>query len=191
MAKTLRAFIALTIPDEVAQFLSGLQQSLRSSGVKMSWVRPENIHLTLKFFGDIKDTDIAPIAGAMDRALDGLPPFELAVQGMGVFPGIKRPRVLWAGLAGNTAELMHLVDRVQNALAPIGFKPETRGFKAHLTLGRIRKAIDGKALQACLSSTVAFAPLEFRARRVVLYKSDLRPRGAVYTALSEFYLTTE
>jgi 2'-5' RNA ligase len=191
MAATLRAFIALTIPETILASLSGMQRSMRTRGLKIGWVRPENIHLTLKFLGDIPKTAVPSVAGALCDAACGLPPVSLLVQGMGVFPGIKRPRVLWAGLGGDIVGLRHLFGRVEAALEPIGWAPDRRGFKAHLTLGRIRKPIDGQQLTKVLSEVGGYAPIGFTARRMVLFKSDLRPEGAAYTALSEIFLTTE
>ena len=191
MAKTLRTFVALTLPHEVTAVLSRLQQSLRSGGIKMSWVRPENIHLTLKFLGDTPQADVASIAGALRQALHGLTPLALSVQGLGVFPGIKRPRVLWAGLGGDIPNLKRLAEGVDAALLPIGFKPEKRGFKAHLTLGRMRKAVDSRQLQRLMADEGEFRPMAYTARRVVFYKSDLKPNGAVYTPLDEFLLAAD
>ena len=186
--KTLRAFIALILPQEIAEFLAQLQQSLRSRGLNIGWVRPGNLHLTFRFFGHIPETDVPRIAGVMHNTAQTIPSFELSVQGLGVFPGIKRPRVLWAGLGGSTQLLKQLYGRLDASLDSIGFKSEKRGFAAHLTLGRIRKPIDSKWLLALMADAGGFAPRSFLAQRLVLFKSDLRPRGPEYTSLSEVVL---
>jgi 2'-5' RNA ligase len=191
MTKTLRAFVALILPEEIVDYLVRIQRSLKSKGVSIGWVRPENLHLTIKFLGDMPESDVPRAADALQKAVDGMPAFELTVQGMGVFPGIKRPRVLWVGLGGAPHLLKQLHGRLEAALEPMGVMPDKRGFTAHLTLGRIRKRIDPNRLLTVMVDAGGFAPKSFFAQRLALFKSDLQPRGAIYTPLSEVVLTAE
>ncbi len=145
--------------------------------------------MTIKFFGDIPETDVLPISEALQKTAQAMNAFELSVETLGVFPGIKKPRVLWSGLGGSTHALQQLYGRLEQHLQFIGFKPEKRSFKAHLTLGRIRKPLDPKWLLTVITDCGRFAPRPFIARRLALYKSDLQPAGAVYSPLCEVALT--
>jgi len=188
MAKRLRTFVALPLPQTIVRHLSTIQNELRGKGLKIGWVRPANIHLTIKFIGDIAPEDVAAVTAALESSAHAIPPMELTVQGMGLFPNAKRPRVLWAGLGGATEALKQFAVKVDAALEPLGIKCEKRPFKAHLTLGRIRKPIDARWLLDLVSRAGRYAPQQFTADQVIFYKSDLRPTGAVYSALAHIAL---
>lgn len=188
MADTIRAFVAFKLPADVIEHAAGLQSALKSRRLKLRWVAPRNLHLTLKFLGDIPADDAAAVALAMQRACRGATAMSLTVQGMGVFPGIKRPRVLWIGLGGQVEALRQLNSRVEDELTGLGFPRENRDFKAHLTLARCKGWVAPQDLLQAFEELGNYAPKPFTADRLVLYKSDLRPTGAVYTPLSEVYL---
>ena len=188
MQGTLRAFVALALPDDTVDRLAGLQQGLKSHGLKMSWVRSRNLHLTMKFLGDIQESELAGVRGVLQQAVGRHRSLNLSLQGMGVFPGIKRPRVLWTGLGGDTEQLRSLFVALEAGLEGLGFSRERRGFKAHITLARIRKKVDSRRLLQAIEDVGRFTPQSFVARRVVLFRSDLRPTGAVYTPLTETML---
>ena len=139
MSQTIRSFIAIELPEGVVALLGKLQQDLKAIRLKAGWVQPSNIHLTLKFLGDIKADDIDKIGGAMQEAVKGCEPFRLTVGGIGFFPGIKRPRVIWVGVGGQTQPLFALQRSLEDRLAAVGFPKEKRSFKGHLTLGRFRR----------------------------------------------------
>jgi 2'-5' RNA ligase len=179
----IRAFIALELPDVARRTLAELQNALRRELTPVRWVRPEGIHLTLKFLGDIPDERVAEIGPALTSAVQDRPPLNLVIKGLGVFPGVRKARVIWAGLGGETAGLIDLHQRVDVALASLGFDREGRPFKAHLTLGRFKKAPPAPVLVAALEDRSDYPPCELTAQRVVLYRSELRPQGARYTAL--------
>lgn len=188
MSQTLRSFIAFELPAEVISLLDDLQQGLKSLPLKAKWVRPQNIHLTLKFLGNIDPANIADIRQAMADAAEDCTPFTLTVTGIGFFPGIKRPRVVWAGLGGETEILLNLQHRLALRLAAIGFPKEKRPFKAHLTLGRIRHAVNSRIVGRAIEDYSNLANLQFAADRIILFKSDLKPTGAVYTPLKQTVL---
>jgi len=188
MADTIRAFVALTLPAGIIEHAAGLQSALKAKGMRLRWVKPQNLHLTLKFLGDIPAADAANVGPAMQRASQGTLPLALTVQGMGVFPGIKRPRVLWIGLGGQVEELQQLYSRIEDELAGLGFARENRGFKAHLTLARFKEGVAPHDLLQAFEELGNYAPKPFAAKHLVLYKSDLRPQGAVYTPLTEVLL---
>lgn len=179
----IRAFIALELPHAARLTLAKLQNALRRDLAPVRWVRPEGIHLTLKFLGDIPDERVAEIGSALAAAVQERPPLNIVIKGLGVFPGVRKARVIWAGLGGETADLIDLHHEVDVALASLGFDREGRPFKAHLTLGRFKKAPPAPALVAALEERSDYPPCEIKAQRVVLYRSELRPQGARYTPL--------
>ncbi len=184
MGKTIRTFIAFEMPATFLRLAEGLQDRLRNRGVRLRWVRPQNIHLTLKFLGDILPEQMDDVVSAMNRASGTESSIALTAQGMGVFPGIKKPRVLWIGMGGQTDRLAQTVATLENCLEGAGFPPERRPFRAHLTLGRMKHALDSRQLLQAIEHEGCFEPEPFQATEMVLFKSDLRPQGAIYTPLA-------
>ena len=188
MEGTLRAFVAFKLPESIMDHARSLQDALKGHGLKLKWVKPSNLHLTLKFLGDIPETDAVAIGETVQAAAGDEAPLELTLQGMGVFPGIKRPRVLWTGFGGEVERLKQLQTRIDDQLEVMGHRREKRGFNAHLTLARIKGGLPPRRLLEAIEGVGDFSPQPFSARRLILYKSDLRPTGAVYTALKEVEL---
>lgn len=189
MSDTLRTFIAFKLPEAIISHLHNIQKGLKSFGFRVGWVQPENIHLTLKFLGEIPKSEIENVSQAMAETARQYAPMSFTAKGLGVFPTIKRPRVLWVGLKGDTYSLIQLQKRLEENLEIIGFPKEDRSFKAHLTLGRAKGEIDPKQL---LGATDKFSSLEsesFTADRLILFRSELTPGGAVYTILNSVMLS--
>ena len=184
MADTIQTFIAVEIPDNVISGIRDLQQDLKADGVNIRWVRPENIHLTLKFLGDVQAADIDNISGVISGAVEEVPSISLQAKGVGVFPGVKRPRVLWVGLSGQLELLSRLQKALDANLKGIGFPQEKRPFKGHLTIGRVKTKMDSKIFVDALMAFRSFESETFVADRIVLFKSELKPNGAVYTNLA-------
>jgi 2'-5' RNA ligase len=191
MSKTIRSFIAIELPESVCSLLEKLQQALKSLPLKAGWVRPQNIHLTLKFLGNIKTEDIDKIGGAMRVAAQDFQPFKLTVGGIGFFPGVKRPRVIWVGVGGQTQQLFALQRSLEERLAAVGYPKEKRSFKGHLTLGRFRDGVNPATIRRVMQEYSDFGKQEFTTHRVVLFKSDLKPSGAVYSPLLQVDLKSE
>jgi 2'-5' RNA ligase len=168
--------------------LETLQEKLKRFGMPVRWVRPGSIHLTLKFLGDIDQNTVGPISRALSAAVAGWRPLTLGVGGVGVFPGIKRPRVIWAGLREDTPGLLRLQASVEAGLETVGFAREQRPFKAHLTLGRVKGRIAPAQLLEAVEAFSDFRTGQFEVDGVTLFKSDLKPTGAVYTRLAHFDL---
>jgi 2'-5' RNA ligase len=154
-------------------------------------VRPENIHLTLKFLGNINPADIENIGGVMSDAAHEFTPFTLKIGGLGFFPGIKRPRIVWVGLGGESQILFNLQRNLEDRLAALGFPKEKRGFKAHLTLGRIRDAVHQSIAGQALERFSEPGDQQFTADRIILFRSELNPSGAKYSKLKETGLRNE
>ncbi len=188
MEGTLRAFVAINLPEEIIEHVRSLQDALKDHGLKLRWVKPSNLHLTLKFLGEIPEKDIAAIGKAVQLGTGIEAPLDLTIQGMGVFPGIKRPRVLWIGIGGEAERLKQIQDRIEGQFESMGYRREKRSFKAHLTLARIKGKVSPRRLLGAIEAEGDFGPQPFTATKLILYKSDLRPSGAVYTALKEVVL---
>jgi 2'-5' RNA ligase len=178
----LRAFVAVQIPDDLLKVLAAMQAELGRRGLQARWTRPENLHLTLKFLGDIPADQVETVATALRAVAAEHVLFELTAEGIGVFPGMRRPRVLWAGLSGASNALVRLQQDLDNQLEAVGFSREAREFHGHLTLGRFAEGPGGRVADV-LPAYAAQCFGSFEVREMVLFQSDLRPRGAVYTAL--------
>ncbi|MBW2604719.1 MAG: RNA 2',3'-cyclic phosphodiesterase [Deltaproteobacteria bacterium] len=183
MSKTIRTFIAVEIPGSIISKIRELQEGIKVHGFKIRWIRSENIHLTLKFLGDVEAVKISEIAEAISKTAGGYTPISLKAKGVGVFPGIKHPRVLWVGLTGQLESLVRLQRTLDENLQVLGFPGEKRPFKGHLTMGRIKTKIDVKKFGDALMAFRSFESETFTAGQLILYKSELKPSGAVYTKL--------
>lgn len=179
----MRTFIAFKLPEEVIASLGELQTALKQQGLKLRWVRPDNIHLTLKFLGEISAEDILEVKRIIRGVSQSQTAFSLEAKGLGVFPTVKKARVLWSGIHGDVKRLGELQSNLDRALADIGFEPEKRTFRGHLTLGRVNGRVDGRALASAISRFGSFASPPLTAERLILFKSDLKPSGAVYQEL--------
>ena len=184
MSKTIRTFIAIEIPKNIISKIRELQEGIKVYGLKIRWVRSENIHLTLKFLGDVEAAKIGGIAAVISKTVEGYTPISLKAKGVGVFPGIKNPRILWVGLTGQLESLVRLQKTLDESLMVLGFPGEKRPFNGHLTMGRIKAKIDVKKFGDALMAFGSFESETFTAGQIILYKSELKPSGAVYTKLA-------
>jgi len=185
--EVIRSFIAIELPAELKADLTGLQDSLKTNRQDwMKWVSPNSIHLTLKFLGDITTDKIAEIIMAMEESSEGIPPFGLEMKGLGIFPNMKRIQVVWVGLTGELNSLKTLQENIENNLAILGYPAEGREFTPHLTLGRVRFNIPPAEQQKFveLLNRTNFASIhKIGVNSINLMKSELTPRGAIYTRI--------
>ncbi len=179
----IRTFVALDLPEPVQHSIRSFMEPLRQQDFPVRWIPPDRIHITLKFLGNVEEHRINELAQALRHAVAEQEPFSLQPAGCGAFPTIKNMRVAWIGVQGDTARLSALQQRVEEALTPLGFPPEKRPFRAHLTIGRIKGRRNHKGLQQALLAGRSYEGVVFDVSEVVLYKSDLKPDGAVYTPL--------
>ncbi len=184
----MRTFIAIEIPEEIKGRLVELQRGLRSSGVDASWPRPEGIHLTLKFLGEVPEAKIPEIMSSLRSTAQGTGGFRLEVAGTGAFPNAKAARVVWVGLSGDVDKLNRLQDAVEKAMADIGFAREDRKFTPHLTLGRIKYIRSREAWLKTLDGIKDVKVAGFDVSAVSLMKSELNRSGAVYTEMGRVEL---
>jgi len=179
----IRSFIAIDVDDAIIARLATLQQELRGADAQVSWSRPEGMHLTLKFLGNVPEERIPAIGDALQGVAAGRKPFRISMEGTGGFPNLRRPRVLWAAVREGRETLISLAGAVDTALAGLGFPPEDRPFSPHLTLGRVKAPNGLECLTAAMQSHTGDSFGEATVREVILYRSELSPKGARYTPL--------
>jgi 2'-5' RNA ligase len=190
MTDAFRAFIALPLPRMVLDHLSGVQQCLATKGIRARWVRPEGIHLTLKFLGHLAPEKVEAVVAALDRVAAHHTPLQLTTLGLGGFPNIGRPRVLWVGIGGESAHLGRLHQAIEAGLLPLGWPAEKRSFRGHLTLARAKgQRPFERHVGGLLAQCEPYQPVAFVADKLTLYRSHLRPEGAVYDKISQRVLS--
>jgi len=187
--ETVRAFIAIELPDSVKAALSGLQERLRRGGpAPVKWVEPDGMHLTLKFLGNVAVSVIPDVERAIAESAQRGHPFRLSLGRPGAFPNLRAPRVVWVGIEGDTATLASLQESVERGVVTLGFAREKRGFSAHLTLGRVRdraSAADTRRLGDGLTAASPTDPVSFDVSSVSLMRSTLTRERAIYDRLYE------
>ncbi len=183
----IRIFIAVRVPETVRQKIAEFQSRLKSCGGDIRWVRPESIHVTLKFLGDMAAEQIEPIAESIQKDVTSVRPFDISVEGTGVFPNVRRPRILWVGVEKGSEELKGLAEKVDRACTTFHFQKEKRDYSAHLTIGRVRSPKRIGPLIETLQ-TIEFEGGSYCVEEVTVMKSDLLQTGAVYTALHQIQL---
>lgn len=183
----LRTFIAVEIPPQVQkkiqQEIEPLRKAIGSSFVR--WVPIQNVHLTLKFLGDVSPASVDILSQMLRTEADSCTAFDMHISGLGSFPSLRRPRVLFIGIQA-PAELEALYRGIESACARLGYESETRDFSPHLTLGRVKQdasALDQQRIRRVLEETKIDSLGTARVNSVHLYKSDLKPTGSVYTQI--------
>ncbi len=183
----IRAFVAINLPDELMVKLKEVRDSLASSQKDVSWVRPGAIHLTLKFLGDIETEEVDKVAEALFLASAGIKAFTLKAEGVGGFPNLKSPRVIWVGIR-ESPELIRLQKNIDERLFESGFEKDDRPFNPHLTLARVKTPGAGRELGKRVEESKIDIDVDFKADYFVLFRSVLSPKGAEYTELRRFDL---
>ncbi len=191
----LRLFVAVDLPRRVREALGRLAEELRGRHLRdlrdLRWVRPEGIHLTLKFLGDTPAERVPVIEESLAAAVRASAPFRLALGAPGTFGNRRGPRVLWVDVGGEVGRLRELQAAVERQLVEAGFPAEEREFSPHLTLARVRQPpAAGTAERVARALEGVSTPnAEFEVEEVVLMRSTLQPEGAVYGRLATFALT--
>jgi 2'-5' RNA ligase len=189
MGDEIRAFVAIELPTDVAAYLAETMNALKKCGGDVKWVRSESIHLTLKFLGPLSTDLLDKVGMELDELGSRVQPAKIALKGIGAFPNLIKPRVIWTGcavMAGNPGKLVEGLERV---FVKYGFPKEKRMFSPHFTLGRVRS---GKGLHDTIeyirSHSLDQGPV-FEAASASLFQSVLKPSGAEYKQLHRFYFT--
>lgn len=180
----MRLFVALELDPRMHETLARAQEALRATKADVGWTRPDQWHVTLKFLGETAEARVPDLSAAVARAAAASPPFDVHVGGIGSFPGGSKPRVIWMRVEDEQGLLDRLVGQLEREISPMGFPPESRSFRAHITLGRVRSPQGVKALLQSLREQASADAGSVKAQEIVLFRSDLGPGGAKYTALA-------
>jgi len=183
----MRLFVAVQLPDAVREAIGRAQERLRSVGADVSWVKPGNTHVTLKFLGETDERRLAQVRGALRLAAAGAVRFSARMAGLGSFGG-RVPRVVWAGIAEGAEPMAQLAARVDGELARLGFPRERRAFASHATLGRVRSPREAAELLAAVRTEERTEFGTWTVTETTLMQSQLNPQGSIYTVLDLFVL---
>jgi len=179
----IRAFIAVQIPEEIKDMFGEIQRRLKPSGADVRWVKPGNTHVTLQFLGNTPVEKLDQLKSALGLAAASHSGFEVSIEGLGVFPNERRPRVLWIGVSQGADSLGALQSSVSRETKKLGFKPERRGYSPHITLGRVKSPKNVEKLMRLLDADREFLAGTFRAGEIHLIRSVLSSEGATYSTL--------
>ena len=182
----IRSFLAIDLPTDTKERLAGQIRILSPGTSGIKWVDARQIHLTLKFFGSISTDRVDKINEAAQKVTLKKKPFNLTLKGVGGFPHIRRPRIIWAGLSHDLEALLKLVEELEIVYEKIGIAREGRSFHPHLTLGRNKTNQPNEKLFQRLSGWVEEESEPFGVEEIILYKSDLKPFGPVYSKICSF-----
>lgn len=183
--ETIRTFIAVEFPQEIQDRLQQLQDDLRPSMPDVRWIKHGNIHLTLKFLGDVKVSRIDAVTEALRDVARQVSPFAMSLAGIGAFPNSRRPRIVWVGIEKGADRLIEIAKLIEASMKRLGFPREKRPFRPHLTVGRIRRLTDPAAMTEALERSEVGELGEFTVGKINLIKSQLDPAGSIYTTLAE------
>ncbi|MCP4640452.1 MAG: RNA 2',3'-cyclic phosphodiesterase [bacterium] len=181
----MRSFVAVELPEAIRAELAALVRRLRDSGARASWVKPDRMHLTLRFLGDVTDDQLAAMGERLTQSLAGVSPFDLRVGGVGAFPNPRRPSVIWAGIQPMDGPLAEVQAACEDAARAIGLKGEKRPFRPHLTLARVRDHRDAGNLAPLLLREHTYDGGSFSVNGVSLFTSTLTPHGPIYDRVRE------
>lgn len=181
---SIRCFVAVECGgDELAAKFREVRRMLEATRADVKFVEPENVHLTLKFLGEIEPRLVEQASQVVKET--SFQPFSARLEGVGVFPNLRRPRVVWAGISDGVSKLAEVWKDVDTKLIRLGFEKERRGFSPHITIGRVRSGRNRDRLVEELSTLSDYMFGDLHVDRVVLKKSVLTPRGPIYTTLAE------
>ena len=180
----LRSFLAVELPPPMRSKIGDIQDRLRRSRADVRWVAVDRIHLTLVFLGNIEEEKITDISAAMESVTARRRAFTLSVKGLGAFPSTRNPRVIWLGLDSWKENLLPMQQEIESTLESLGFEPEGKPFRPHLTLGRVKSLKSGEDLVDLMERDRGIDLGPFGVDRIILFRSDLRPTGPLYTPLA-------
>ena len=184
--KTIRVFLAINLDlvavRAVAEEQKRLKQECERAGIRVRWVPPPNMHVTIRFLGQVTEPMISAVKDALEPMTRAFAPFEVESYGLGAFPDPERARVVWSGVRCASGELERLYNKVSELLENTGFPAEKRPFKSHVTIGRIKSG-DSAGLADCLAESAETEQGTSKIRDLICYRSDLQPTGADYHAM--------
>ncbi|MBD3382463.1 MAG: RNA 2',3'-cyclic phosphodiesterase [candidate division Zixibacteria bacterium] len=175
----MRCFIAVKISAEQKDRIASIIDDFRREDVRVKWVKPENLHVTLKFLGEVDEHNLPDMFSALEKSLTSCKEFDFSLKGLGCFPNRRRPRVIWVGIDEGAPELKKLAGDIDRTMQEFGFKPEKRGFSAHLTIGRVK---DPRGIEVLTNrfDDIKFVSDSCTIDEIVFYQSILKPEGPTY-----------
>jgi len=188
----MRTFIAIDLPKDIKETLADLEEQLKTCAADVKWVAPKNIHLTLKFLGEIEEDKLEKINQILEEVAKTNTTFSLGIFSLGAFPKINFPRIIWVGVNQGKNQVEELAKELEDKIAKIGIAKEKRPFSSHITLGRIRSGLNREKLVQSLiqHSGLEGKNLQFLVTKICLFKSTLTSGGPVYEAVKEINLKT-
>jgi 2'-5' RNA ligase len=189
----MRTFIAIELPQEIKNVLLKLQEQLKTSQADVKWVNPQNIHLTLKFLGEVDEKKLEEIGEILEALKTAVGPFYIRLSSVGAFPKIDYPRVVWVGIDKGDNETKEIAGLLEAKIAKLDIPAEDRPFSSHITIGRVKSGLNrGRLVKNLNDSLNQFGQenVEFQVRKIVLFKSTLTPKGPIYEILKDVSLTT-
>ncbi|NLF09654.1 MAG: RNA 2',3'-cyclic phosphodiesterase [Pirellulaceae bacterium] len=183
MKKTLRTFVAVEISQPIRARAAELIAALANAPAGVKWVEPHNLHLTLKFLGEVHQREAAAVCRAVEQAAGELPPFQFEVRGAGAFPSPARPRTVWIGAGKGDEQMVELHDRIEVRLAALGFREEHRRFQPHLTIGRARGGMGIAELGEMVKQHADFTAGVMLVEKTTVFSSTLTPDGPIHESI--------
>ena len=180
----MRLFIAIDVSDQIREALAQAEAHLKYASADVKWVAKENIHMTVKFLGEVPENKVEEVKASLDRVAKRHSAFDAKIKDLGAFPKIEYPRVIWAGLGEGEAGSKDIAKDVDEELSKMGFEKESRPFAAHLTIGRVRTPKNKDRLKDKME-TCKLPALSCKIDGIILYQSTLTPQGSIYTKLHE------
>jgi 2'-5' RNA ligase len=185
MPETIRSFIAFDIDSEsILKKMTDIQNILIKTGASLKLVKPENIHITVRFLGNITPNMVERIFEEMKKVQ--FTPFDAQIHGVGAFPHLRYPRVLWTGITEGADQLRNIFDQLEPSLRGLGFAPDTRGFSPHLTIARVKSGRNKAELVKCVTENANYEFGIVKSECLRLKRSNLTPEGPIYSTLKEF-----
>ncbi len=184
----MRVFIAIELESSIKENIARIQARLKVTQDKIKWVEPSSVHLTLKFLGEIEEEKLEKVHQITRELGERVSPFKIRVKGMGVFPGFSSPKVIWIGARDTSSELEELAVWLEEALVREGFVREKRKWKAHLTLGRVKSLKERERLRELVQEEIETEAGRMEVRDITIMRSQLTPRGPIYTSLGKIGL---
>jgi 2'-5' RNA ligase len=184
----MRTFIAINLDDAIKDAIREKTAPVREVDAKIKWVEKQNLHLTLRFLGEVKPETVPRIDDAMRKSCEGIAPFDMVLKGAGCFPERGRPRVVWVAVEDGADTAKRIAERLRKELSGLPVKPDDKAFKAHITIGRIKKVGDRDAFHATLENLKELFLGSQTINTIELMESQLTPGGPIYSVSSRIPL---
>ena len=186
--KKIRTFVAVPTSSTLQKRAAYLIDRLRCSDANVNWMKPDNLHLTIKFIGDVPNTEVSQVCQAVGTAVGSHGPFAVSYEGMGAFPNCERPKVIWLGVTQGSERLMQLHASVDNSLCDLGILPERRPYQPHLTVGRLRRPVPSPQLGELMAQYEEFSAGTVVVKELLVMASFLGRGGPTYDVMARFPL---